>query len=142
MDELKTCPICGSKLTIHGPEDWKPTFYDPDSGGDPYNAVCDCGFQFSIGYCEYDEFIKALNRRPAPENKPLTLEQLRQMDGEPIWFDWNDIGWAKVVMIDGHPRIAAVVNHGAFGYQCHLYTPTDIDGNSHAYARKPEREEK
>lgn len=74
MDELKTCPICGSKLTIHGPEDWKPTFYDPDSGGDPYNAVCDCGFQFSIGYCEYDEFIKALNRRPAPENKPLTCE--------------------------------------------------------------------
>lgn len=86
MDELKTCPICGSKLTIHGPEDWKPTFYDPDSGGDPYNAVCDCGFQFSIGYCEYDEFIKALNRRPAPENKPLTLEQLRQMDGEPVYI--------------------------------------------------------
>lgn len=27
------------------------------------------------------------NRRPAPENKPLTLEQLRRMGGEPVWID-------------------------------------------------------
>lgn len=164
MDELKTCPICGSKLTIHGPEDWKPTFYDPDSGGDPYNAVCDCGFQFSIGYCEYDEFIKALNRRPAPENKPidgielakiavalqqlkaentalkakfdevnrynisctkeidrllaekvapenkpLTLEQLRQMDGEPVWvcgIPGHEIKWTPGWRIIDGNRVA------------------------------------
>ena len=23
----------------------------------------------------------------APQNEPLTLEQLREMDGEPVWFD-------------------------------------------------------
>lgn len=28
MDELKPCPFCGAKVNVHGPEDWKPTFYD------------------------------------------------------------------------------------------------------------------
>ena len=27
--------MCGRTPKEHGPEDWKPTFYDPDSGGDP-----------------------------------------------------------------------------------------------------------
>lgn len=27
---------------------------------------------------------------PAPENKPLTLEQLRQMDGEAVWLDLTE----------------------------------------------------
>ena len=35
MSELKPCPICGGTLKIYSPEDWKPTFYDFDSGGDP-----------------------------------------------------------------------------------------------------------
>lgn len=148
MDELKTCPICGSKLTIHGPEDWKPTFYDHDSGGDPYNAVCDCGFQFSIGYCEYDEFIKALNRRPAPENKPLTLEQLtldqlRQMDGEPVWW-WNK-SHAPVCTI-------CIARLNEVSFVDFDYSHDDSTGivkyerwvkwGFKPYARKPEQEEK
>src|SRR5574344_1734135 len=65
MSELKPlpCPICGDELKIHGPEDWHPTPYDPDSGGDPYNAVCDCGFRYSNGSYDYAEFIACLNRR-------------------------------------------------------------------------------
>jgi len=43
--------------------------------------------------------VEAL-RRAAPENKPLTLEQLRQMDGEPVW----------VVMIgEAKPPICEIV---------------------------------
>lgn len=140
MDELKTCPICGSKLTIHGPEDWKPTFYDPDSGGDPYNAVCDCGFQFSIGYCEYDEFIKALNRRPAPENKPLTLDQLRQMDDEPVWvcgIPGHEIKWTPGWRIIDGNRVALRQWNDAVMY---LYF-ADYGRTWLAYARKPEQEE-
>lgn len=133
MDELKTCPICGSKLTIHGPEDWKPTFYDPDSGGDPYNAVCDCGFQFSIGYCEYDEFIKALNRRPAPENKPLTLEQLRQMDGEPVWIDGKDYGGWTIFKASANKQVARCLDNVNLSYYMDDYCKTWL-----AYARKPE----
>lgn len=70
MDKQKPCPICGAELQIHGPEDWKSSFYDPDSGGDPYNATCECGFSFSTGTYDYKEFVAALNRRsPLPDNK-------------------------------------------------------------------------
>ena len=87
MDNLLPCPICGDKLKIHGPEDWKPTRYDPDSGGDPYSASCDCGFHYSNGSYDYSEFILCLNRRAQPSEKPLTLDELRQMDGEPVWVE-------------------------------------------------------
>ena len=30
---------------------------------------------------------KALQPTLTPPNEPLTLEQLREMDGEPVWFD-------------------------------------------------------
>ena len=93
MSELKPCPICGATLKIYSPEDWKPTFYDPDSGGDPCNAVCDCGFQFSNGSYNYAEFVAALNRRAQPDNEPLTIDELRGMDGEPVYIvahpDWG-----------------------------------------------------
>lgn len=62
-EELKKCPFCGNEVKIHGPEDWKPSFYDPDSGGDPYEAYCDCGLSFSIGYVGFDEFAQAWDRR-------------------------------------------------------------------------------
>ena len=52
------------------------------------------------GHCQIpglDELIlwaaDIIDRRAAPENKPLTLEQLRKMDGEPVyivaWPDWG-----------------------------------------------------
>lgn len=61
--KLEPCPLCGKQLTVYGPEDWKPTFYDPDSGGDPYNAVCDCGFSFCNESYDYGKFVAGLNRR-------------------------------------------------------------------------------
>lgn len=61
---LTHCPFCGKLVEIHGaPEEWKPTIFDPDSGGDPYYVDCNCGLHFSIGCCEIDEFIKAWNER-------------------------------------------------------------------------------
>lgn len=61
---LMHCPFCGKLVEIHGgTEEWKPTFYDPDSGGDPYYINCGCGLYFSIGHCEIDEIIKAWNHR-------------------------------------------------------------------------------
>lgn len=65
---IKPCPLCGGKLTVHGGiKDWSPSFYDPDSGGDPYIATCECGFYFTNGSYEYEEFIKTLNRRASIE---------------------------------------------------------------------------
>lgn len=62
--ELLHCPICGRQVEIHGGvEEWKPTFYDPDSGGDPYYIHCECGIEFSIGYCDITEIVNAWNTR-------------------------------------------------------------------------------
>ena len=36
---------------------------------------------------------------PLPPNDPLTLEELREMDGEPVWSEWGghpQAGWALV----------------------------------------------
>lgn len=62
--ELKPCPFCGSKVSVYGgPEEWCPTFGDPDSGGDPYYVRCNCGLDFCTGCVEYDEFVERWNRR-------------------------------------------------------------------------------
>ena len=65
---LKPCPFCGKEIDIkknmYIPErDWKPTFYDPDSGGDPISIHCECGLEFSTGTHDYQEFLEAYNRR-------------------------------------------------------------------------------
>ena len=39
-----------------------------------------------------------VERQPTltPQNEPLTIEQLREMDGEPVWLDVADGVWALV----------------------------------------------
>lgn len=83
MDELKPCPFCtsprkayeidrytGAKI-IDSDRDFYLQIYNPDSCLELLINNCPlCG--------------NKLNLRPTPENKPLTLEQLRQMDGEPV----------------------------------------------------------
>ena len=66
-EKLKPCPFCGGEAEIvGGPENWTPTFYDPDSGGDPIAVVCKtcaCGLHFFDGYAEA---ITAWNTRAEP----------------------------------------------------------------------------
>lgn len=64
--ELKTCPICGKEIDIEKdvyiPErDWKPSFYDPDSGGDPISVNCECGFRFCIATHDWKDFSDIWN---------------------------------------------------------------------------------
>ena len=65
--DLKPCLFCGRSKTdedIHGGDrEWHPTFYDPDSGGDPLYIHCECGLEFSTGTYDYCEFVEAWNRR-------------------------------------------------------------------------------
>jgi hypothetical protein len=69
MPELKPCPFCGGEVKIGGgQEDWTPTWYDPDSGGDPYFIACNCGCTFEIGYVEAWEIAEAWNRRAEDGN--------------------------------------------------------------------------
>ena len=69
LSDLKKCPLCGAEVKVHGPMDWKPTFYDPDSGGDPVSIDCECGMSFSIGSYDYQETYRAWNRRAGENHK-------------------------------------------------------------------------
>jgi len=76
---LMHCPFCGKPVEIHGgPEEWSPTFYDPDSGGDPYYVDCNCGLHFSIGCREIEEVIKAWNHRHELARLSNLLEQVAE----------------------------------------------------------------
>lgn len=60
------CPKCFERVIVSGPDDWEPTFYDPDSGGDPYEFDCGCGLAFSTYKYDFNEALADWNTRPAP----------------------------------------------------------------------------
>ncbi|TQI68989.1 hypothetical protein [Clostridium sp. KNHs216] len=69
-----------------------------------------------------------------PENKPLTLEQLRKMESEPVWVK---------SLLDGTVKGAVINNGGAAAYVlCGVrYDVFNNYGKTWlAYARKPEQE--
>lgn len=49
-----------------------------------------------------DQVLHDIQAMPtlAPPNQPLTIEQLREMDGEPVWLDVADGVWALVDTYD------------------------------------------
>ncbi len=66
--ELKPCPKCGKEIDIEKDmyipdRDWCPTFYDPDSGGDPISIHCECGLEFSAHTHDWEEFVQEWNKR-------------------------------------------------------------------------------
>lgn len=63
---LLPCPKCFKPVKVHGPEDWQPTFHDPDSGGDPYEFDCECGVAFSTYKYDFKEALADWNTRKAP----------------------------------------------------------------------------
>ncbi|MGX8701537.1 hypothetical protein [Caproiciproducens sp.] len=128
MDELKPCPYTDEEVS-QKLRKWK-------------------------GHCQIpglDELIlwaaDIIDRRPAPQNKALTLEQLRQMDGEPVWavfegnVDWPPKAhWCFVRATKCILQVYPCAVHQAKNW---LYTEQDFNrGVANAYARKPELEEK
>ena len=81
--KLLSCPICGKEIDeekdMYIPErDWKPTFYDPDSGGDPMEIHCECGLQFCVGYVDWEDFAKAWNTRKPVEKVLKNMESFKK----------------------------------------------------------------
>lgn len=80
MDDyaLKPCPFCGSTDVI--------LVTCPAWPSSTYELMCtDCNV---ILQAKDKETACALwNRRAEPPNPPLTLEELREMEGEPVWCE-------------------------------------------------------
>ena len=89
--------------------------------------------------CKPDIFAKTYE--PAtltPPNEPLTLEQLREMDGEPVWVEdvkhWALIDIEKGGQWDGVPFAIWAENGAKFTY--------NVESRGlHCYRRPPEGEE-
>ena len=81
--KLKPCPKCGKPVESHGGiEDWIPTYYDPDSGGEPYYIKCECGMYFCAGTGDYVEFAEAWNKRVGQIEQIWEIKRKR-----PKYFD-------------------------------------------------------
>lgn len=128
MEELKPCPLCGEPLIIRK---------SIVGGEEHFVAYCHCGFEFADD-CSMEDFVKECNRRAAPENNPLTLEQLRQMDGEPVFVaspGAEEYGhWVIVAGVDDTDGDKTLYCNGDF--TCRDYGKTWL-----AYARRPEGSE-
>lgn len=88
----------------------------------------------------YDGIRLLIERQPTltPPNEPLTLEQLREMDGEPVWVEevkhWALIDIEKGGQWDGIPFAVWAENGTKFTYNVE-------SSDLHCYRRPPEGEE-
>ena len=99
---LLPCPICSREIDIEKNlyipvRDWKPTFYDPDRGGDPINIHCECGLEFSTGTYDMSEFEKHWNTRKPMERILKRLGKIEELDSVA-----HIEGSREEILIDGY----------------------------------------
>ncbi|TQI66248.1 Lar family restriction alleviation protein [Clostridium sp. KNHs216] len=134
MDELKPCPFCGYKAEI------RRTALTSQSRPKFFVACGVCGVETPRIARTKEEAVTAWNRRTAPENKPLKLEHLRQMAGEPVYLVYPNVpemdGWQILKGIDQEPDEDGDI--GAY-FTDDVWESLEGYGNDLlAYARKPE----
>ena len=80
-----------------------------------------------------------------PPNEPLTIEQLREMDGEPVWCKWllpedRAIEQGKWFIVISGDKAGLEIKRPA-EYGCHFCKIDDYGKTWLAYRRPPEGEE-
>lgn len=73
MGKLKPCPFCGKEIDTEknvyiSERDWAPSFYDPDSGGNPIVIHCECGLTFYTDTWDWKEAVEIWNKRVNKED--------------------------------------------------------------------------
>lgn len=87
-----------------------------------------------------DQVLHDIQAMPTltPPNEPLTSDELRQMDGEPVWVEevehWALIDIEKGGQWDSVPFAVWAENGAKFTYNI-------MNRNLHCYRRPPERQE-
>jgi endogenous inhibitor of DNA gyrase (YacG/DUF329 family) len=139
MDKLKACPFCGKPLYIKIKRYTKPLLAPLTPAAALRDELIDITGEDYVPiqavYCPICGH--PLNRRATPENKPLTLEQLKRMDREPVWIQGSDTetsGWS-IFKGNSQKQIANCPNDWNISYYLKDYGKTWI-----AYPRKMEQE--
>ena len=129
MDKLKECLRCKS-----------PDIAIKKMFGGIHGIFCPkCGTLVSIAGCEsLEDAIAAWNTRTAPANPPLTPDELREMDGEPVWC--VDDGRGNLPDLTGWYLVDAV-SEGLISVKGICVGFAKFDGRCGIYRHKPEREE-
>ena len=110
------CPFCGQKTIFVGVHDdegnchglvgceyendpWSGLSYALHHEGWGDCPLCTDGAYSTMGGMLFDTAEEAINAL-TPPNEPLTLEQLREMDGEPAWWDDGDGSCWGIISVD------------------------------------------
>ncbi len=133
--KLLPCPFCGGEAYQHG-------------GGGHHCVRCSkCGItneslkigeHYYTAYFSSDEAATAWNTRAQPANEPLTLDELRKMDGEPVWAEYR--APVKVGEPWGVKRKWMLVGDECIYNQKSYISFEHIGIDAMAYRRKPEKE--
>lgn len=126
MSELKPCPCCNGKA-----ERTEDVFILPTSKIVYCGA---CGLR-TKSCATWEEAEFDWNRRAQPANEPLTLEELRGMDGEPVWVHRLEDNQGWWVAIKSTERDKVTTDYGGY-FEFADYGKTWL-----AYRRPPERSE-
>lgn len=88
--------------------------------------------------------LEAMRRAPLPEDNPLTLEELRGMDGEPVYIicapdaDGEQLCMWALVEVDADDGAVYLTNN--LGGRTEFLYPEELDGMA-IYRRPPEKGE-
>ena len=122
--KIEKCPFCGCKAILCSTGNHFAT--------EKFFVSCGvCGVETPRIARTRKEAVAAWNRRAQPSEKPLTLDELRQMDGEPVWVMHQDGSGARWGIVqDTEYGLCAVVDDDT------AYWFTDVCGTI-AYRSKP-----
>lgn len=138
MCELKPCPFCGRK-----------GIFQPRSNNCYYVAcACGCSLNYVAGYKTQNMAIEAWNtriRELLTDPIPLTLQQLKERDGQPVWVEYiNDLKdqhLNKWVMYSYYQELCITVRkdgiEGKFSLYRKNYSKTWL-----AYDHEPRKDDK
>ena len=116
MDRKMECPICKKKAVFVGVHDdegnyhglmgceyenapWSGLSYALHHEGWGDCPLCTDGAESTMGGMLFDTAEEAISAL-SPPNEPLTLEELREMDGEPAWWDDGDGSCWGIISVD------------------------------------------
>lgn len=150
MHKKMKCPICKKKMLFVGVHDdegnyhglvgceyennpWSGLSYALHHEGWGDCPLCTDGAYSAMGGMLFDTTEEAVSALSQP-NDPLTLEQLLEMNGEPVWV--TPLGfWALVIAKPGK-RVQLISNDGET-----VWADKEIELVGPIYRRPPEGEE-